>query len=155
MVWLSMTRCLFILIGLIIAFSSDAAYAQRIKFPNLLPFRQQHKVEPVPLTDQPASRPLLSLPRFQLNPAPSMGTALERLQSHTLDFWRATGESMNQMAHRTGNRLRNSAARTWNFFHWGPDNQGFWQPAEQDPGALILPPRNSWNVVPDEPRVRF
>ena len=81
-----MTRYLVVLVGLAALFVCDSAHAQRIKFPNLLPFRQQRKVEPIPLTDQTPPKGMLGWPKINLMPQAGKHTVVEKLQSNSQEL---------------------------------------------------------------------
>ena len=104
----------------------QAAEAQKIKFPSLIPFKKsQQQVEPIPLTDQAKPKGFLNLPplpNWRIGPPQSMQgqpgqgpTLLERVQNNSQQFFRNTGDSISQFATQTNQSIKRSTTQTWNF----------------------------------------
>ncbi len=130
-----------------------SADAQNLKFPQLIPFRQNQPVKPVPLTD---SKPPVSGPMSKLfRPEPKAAeTALERFQANSKQFFQNSGETMSDWLESTNQSMRRSTEQTWSFFEQSVPQWEWWN-AKPKETPYILPPMRSAAEPQIEPKRRF
>jgi len=144
----------FILGSCTLFFDSNLV-AQQFKFSNLIPFRQQQTVEPIPLTDsQPKS--FLQIPKINLFPQKSGDevTILERIQLDSQQFFRNTGSNMSNWFDQTNQSLRMKTEQTWNFLNQSIPRPNWWAP-KQAPSQMIHPPPRAAYDLKREAKIRF